>query len=344
MNTEAEQDLDELRGLVADVLGDASTTLAAWDRLAGSDLTLVSVPESSGGSGGTLIEAAVVLAATAEAGFSLPLPETAWLAGWLAASSGRTAPAGPVTLVVGHDVQVEHRPDGRHLAGALDQIAWIDQATEVHVVLPEHGGVAVLHAGTDAPDLSPLGLPRGRLTLDHLVPHSSWHPLPRPAADVVAELELRTALARTVQISGACRATLDMTVRYAAERVQFGRPLSKYQVIQHYLARIAAQAHAVGIAARAAVEAFASVGADAAAEVHSAKAVASVGVEDVTSLAHQVHGAIGTTLEHGLHRRTMNLWAWRDDAGNEFEHASAIAAPDVAEDLWNHLVPTGADR
>lgn len=32
--------------------------------------------------------------------------------------------------------------------------------------------------------------------------------------------------------------------------------------------------------------------------------------------AHQVHGAIGTTLEHALHRFTKPLLAWRSEFGS----------------------------
>jgi len=30
-----------------------------------------------------------------------------------------------------------------------------------------------------------------------------------------------------------------------------------------------------------------------------------------------VHGAIGFTHEHSLHRLTRRLWSWRDEFGNE---------------------------
>jgi acyl-CoA dehydrogenase len=37
----------------------------------------------------------------------------------------------------------------------------------------------------------------------------------------------------------------------------------------------------------------------------------------VAEIAHQVHGAIGFTHEHSLHRLTRHLWSWRDEFGNE---------------------------
>jgi len=55
------------------------------------------------------------------------------------------------------------------------------------------------------------------------------------------------------------------------------------------------------------------------------------------AIAHQVHGAIGFTDEHILHRFTRRLWAWRDDFGSESEWAvglGALVAANGADQLW----------
>jgi acyl-CoA dehydrogenase len=54
-------------------------------------------------------------------------------------------------------------------------------------------------------------------------------------------------------------------------------------------------------------------------------------------IAHQVHGAIGFTREHPLHRFTTRLWAWRDEFGAE-EHWAAVAGEIASGDrLWQFL-------
>ncbi len=58
-------------------------------------------------------------------------------------------------------------------------------------------------------------------------------------ASVVAEYECRGAWARSVQLIGALDAAADSSVRHCRERVQFGRPLSKLQSVQHTLAVMA---------------------------------------------------------------------------------------------------------
>lgn len=335
-------DTAELLDLVLDVVGAEASTYGAWQRLAEGGFTGVSLPEHLGGSGGTLADAAAVLLATARAGVSLPLLETTWIVGWLATSAEVRAPSEPVTwAVAGDTLAARRRGDSWDLSGTLPSVPWRHAASSVYVVLPEAAQVAVLRLG--AADLASVGpgVPIGSLTVDATVGPEDVFGLHGKVADTLAELALRRALGRSLQIAGGCAAVLDIALRYARERVQFGRPLGGHQVIQHYLARVAAQSYAVDQAATAALSAFESDGIGAAAAVHAAKAVAADSVGEVTTLVHQVVGAIGTTKEHPLHRFTMALWDWREDSGSEFSHAEALAEAALTDDagLWAFLAP-----
>ena len=167
-----------------------------------------------------------------------------------------------------------------------------------------------------------------------LAGRTSWPPLP-PEVDGFALM----ALARAAQLRGAMEQVLSMSLRYAGERVQFGRPLKRFQAIQHYLAEIAGEAAATGAAVDAAAEAgtpFAFA---------AAKARASQAAGPVARLAHQVHGAIGYTAEHDLHQWTKRLWAWRDECGNEahwWQVLGAEAARGGGAALWPTMVAAGA--
>ena len=146
------------------------------------------------------------------------------------------------------------------------------------------------------------------------------------------------ALARAAQLRGAMEQVLAMSLRYASEREQFGRPLARFQAIQHHLAEIAGEAAATG----AAVDAAAQVGTPFA--VAAAKARASQAAGTVARLAHQVHGAIGYTVEHDLHIWTTRLWAWRDEFGNEahwWQVLGAEAARGGGAALWPVMVTAG---
>ena len=68
------------------------------------------------------------------------------------------------------------------------------------------------------------------------------------------KLRLFGAAMRSAQIAGAYR-VLDITLQYTQERVQFGKPISKFQAIQHNLAMLAAHSAAANAAADMAAEA-----------------------------------------------------------------------------------------
>ncbi len=71
--------------------------------------------------------------------------------------------------------------------------------------------------------------------------------------------------------------------------------------------------------------------------VASAKIRAGEAATRAAEIAHQVHGAIGYTEEHQLHRFTLRLWAWRDEFGSETEWASWVGAAVArigGEGLW----------
>lgn len=77
-----------------------------------------------------------------------------------------------------------------------------------------------------------------------------------------------------------------------------------------------------------------------------ALAIARIRVAEATGIvvetAHQVHGAIGFTREHGLHHLTRRLMAWRDDHGGEAHWAAALGAHLAARGpLWELM--TGDD-
>ena len=69
----------------------------------------------------------------------------------------------------------------------------------------------------------------------------------------------------------------------------------------------------------------------------AAKCRSSEGVEKVTRLSHQVHGAIGFTYEYGLHFYTKRLWSWRDEYGSAVEWGSFlgdIALKNNSDNIW----------
>jgi acyl-CoA dehydrogenase len=153
--------------------------------------------------------------------------------------------------------------------------------------------------------------------------------------DVVNPMAVRAwgALARSAQIAGALERILAMTVQHAQDREQFGRPIAKFQALQHGAATIAGELAATRAALEAAVEAPGRV------TIAIAKAISSGAVGPATRFAHQVHGALGFTDEHPLYHYTTRLWSWRDEFGSEEEWSIEIGrrAAAAGAGLWEAL-------
>jgi butyryl-CoA dehydrogenase len=102
-------------------------------------------------------------------------------------------------------------------------------------------GFRGLHVGRAIEKMGVWALPTSELALDDcFVPDS--HRLSKAEGD--GETHLRKLLAEIRIITGAmangvARAALTEAVRYSAERKQFGKPINRYQAIQHKLAEMA---------------------------------------------------------------------------------------------------------
>jgi len=155
---------------------------------------------------------------------------------------------------------------------------------------------------------------------------AEWIPVTEPAFAYLA-------LARAVASAGCQARLLELTLQYANEREQFGRPIARFQAIQHNLAVMAGEVAAAGRAADAAVDALNADRFEFEVAVAKARVGEAAGV--VAEIAHQVHGAMGYTHEHQLHHYTRRAWAWRDEYGSETVWQRR---------LGRHLAAAGADR
>jgi acyl-CoA dehydrogenase len=319
-----------------------------WSALAEAGLTGVGLPEEAGGSGGELGDAVAIVATLARGGAAVPVAEQLLVAGpaLVAAGVEHTAFDQPLTIALADAVTARASDDGDGpgrflLTGTATDVAWAGVATRVAVLTAPPAGLdGALLALVDAAGLPAssavnlAGEPRGSLVLDG-VPATGAVLTPAQAGS----LRARYALARAVQLSAALEQVLAWTVRYAGERVQFGRPLGRFQAIQMELAEMAGEVTAAAAVTDAAVQALAA-GEDPVPAAAAAKVRTGIAVEVVARLAHQVHGAIGFTQEYRLHHLTRRLWSWRDEAGSELYWSRVLGERLLAgggDDLWPAL-------
>jgi acyl-CoA dehydrogenase len=280
-----------------------------------------------------IADAAAILREAGRFAVPLPLAETV-LARWLLAGAGIDVPEGPLAfLPIDHgDLTLRREGSGLRLTARVASVPWARHARGIAVLV--EGQVALLSPQSldPRPGKSLAGEPRDDLSIDAVA--DAVKPAPR---NVDRALLYRLgALGRAVLMAGAMEEVLRITVQYANDRVQFGRPIGKFQAIQQQLAMLAENVAAAGVIAAAAVEAAAGQG-DFAFTVAAAKSRVGEAAGKVAETAHQVHGAIGFTHEHRLHHLTRRLWSWRDEFGVESEWSielGRIAAARGADDLW----------
>jgi alkylation response protein AidB-like acyl-CoA dehydrogenase len=142
-----------------------------------------------------------------------------------------------------------------------------------------------------------------------------------PAIKAIINME---GLARAAETVGVMRAVLEMTVAYAKERVQFGRPIGSFQAIQHYLADMWVDTlGARSLVMRAAWKLATGRPSDEATGM--AKVMVGKAGRKATTTAHRIFGAIGFTMEHDLHLYHRRALANDPILGNSDFHYEQIA-------------------
>ena len=343
--------MNELRGILADtatrLLGTQVTKESVqaaeegawpaglWTALESNGLTRALVPEARGGAGGTWGDAHVLLLAAGRFTAPVPLAETI-LAGAVLAAAGLDVPDGTLTVAPvrpGERLALEGAGATSRLRGVATRVPWGAAATHAAVVA---------HAG-EVPHVALVATASAQVTPGRslaLEPRDTLEFAGAPVLACTPVADARVvwrpgALVRAVQMAGALETLLAQSVRYANERVQFGRSVGKFQAVQQQLAVLAEHVAAAGMAAAGACRA--AERGDAAFEIAAAKLRAGDAAEVGTAIAHEVHGAIGFTYEHALHFATRRLWAWRAEFGDETHWARVLGEGVLArgaDALW----------
>jgi acyl-CoA dehydrogenase len=319
---------------------------ALWGAVEDAGLPLALVPETKGGAGLSPHVAANLIRRSAFHSVPLPLAETI-VANALWTDAGGEVVAGAVTLAPGNPqdrVTLIPGAAGATLQGIARHVAWGKQAPTVLVLARDAGGkpflcrVATNRTRSYKPRRNVAYEPREDVEFDG-VQLARIDVLPAPSWLGADGLMPFGAAIRVQQLIGGMERCMDHALSYANERVQFGRPIAKFQAIQHMLA-VAAGHFAAASAAGDALTESPRLGDDASA-VAIAKSRCGEAAGTVAALCHQVHGAMGFTQEHPLHYATRRLWSWRDEWGAEpwwQEKIGRMICEQGGEGFWPLLV------
>ncbi len=336
-----------LRDSVRAFLAGPPRGTSPWHGLTELGVTEIPFPERFGGAGFTLKDVSVVTHELGRSLSGLPYLSSVCLAGAVLAHSGSDAgraehlpaiAAGSRTaaLVAGHpfgDTSIEatsHPSGGVALCGTADFVVGGD-CVDLLVVVARTGSEHVLAVvDADAPGVSrntleslDLTRPLTRVTFSDAVAHDV-------GGARVAEGLLRAQASAVVAVAseqvGAAEACLEMSVDHARTREQFGRRIGSFQAIKHRLADMLVTIEL----ARAAVLDAASADSRPLDDFHAAASTARVLASRAFTFAAeesiQIHGGIGFTWEHPLHRYFRRAKSTEVLFGTAAEHREIVAS------------------
>ncbi|MBA3377217.1 MAG: acyl-CoA/acyl-ACP dehydrogenase [Actinobacteria bacterium] len=283
----------------------------SWKQLAELGWTGVSIAEENGGAGLTFVEDAVLFEELGRALYKGPFFSTVAV----------TLPALPADL----SAEVAAGEASWTLAfGPL--VPDLDTADRIAIV----GGDGIYELeGAEREVLStsdetrPVGVVRG------------GEPGRRLAdAGILEEIRNRTLAALAIESCGVARRALEYAVEHAQTREQFGKPIGVYQAVSHPLADGYTRLELARSLSLWAAWCVAQENAQAAIACAAAKAFASEAAVQVCETSIQVHGGIGFTWEHVLHRLYKRaLWI------ESFAASSSTLRAEVAASLLETTSP-----
>lgn len=276
-----------------------------WQEFVASGFLDAHVPEAAGGAGLGLAQLFPLLLLLGEHAVPLPVGQTMVARGLLAGSGGASAPDAAI-LIAGVS---NHFPGG---------------ASATHALVEGDDGLGLAEISGDGID--PFGAGSASLLRDARTGE--------PVEGSTSTLLLAAAAVESALMAGAMARILEMSLRYAGERQQFGRPLGKFQAIQQQLAVLAEQVISAQVAARAA---FGGARFEEA-RVAAAKVRVNEAAGHICAIAHAIHGAIGATEEFDLQLYTRRLKQGQLAFGSETFWAARLGRLRISAS-----VPTTAD-
>lgn len=276
-----------------------------WTSLNESGFVDAMLPEAAGGAGLGLAQAFPLICAAGEYAMPLPFAETMLARGMLGGQDIAVPTSGAIVLAPPSNLV----PGARHA-----ELALVDRGGAPTLVKMHAGGDDLFSTGASTV------IEQGETVAS----------LPSEPDRVL----LSAAAVAAALMAGAMARVLEMSLRHASERQQFGRSLGKFQAIQQQLAVLAEQVLSAQVAARNAFvgDAFDPV------RVAAAKCRTNEAAGIVCNIAHAIHGAIGVTAEFDLQLYTRRIKQWQLAFGSEVYWGARLGMARIAS-----TVDTSAD-
>ncbi len=241
--------------------------------------------------------------------------------------AGRVVPSVAVPAgMCSHDFEPTVRLDGGTLTGALSAIPAPDGATELLLPAIQDGQVRIVRSPVEAAELVPLsGVDVTRPSVD-VVFNGAPATVPASGADAATLWQDMLRLLEgmvAVEQAGLATAMLADSVRYATERIQFGRPICTNQAVRHQLAEAWINTQEAQAISMYVLNCLAEDDPDLAVAVAVARAFCADASRRTAETAVQIHGGMGFAWETPVHlglKRAIGDALWLGTPGSHRRH------------------------
>lgn len=326
---------DHVTKEVVDILEQGDWSKETWSLFEENGMISVAISEQQGGAGGDLDDLLNLVRLTGKYAAPIPFAETTFANVLLETNNLKT-----VDQIATYSLQEGLVLQNNRITGTLHNVPWARYAGYLVALVQSNQGIqlalvdlahAVIHPGSNL-----ASEPRDTVIFDNVEAQSS---AVLTDEQVFYAKSIETAF-KIALMTGAIEKINELSVQYSKEREQFGRPIHRFQLVQHQITQLAGET-AIAIAAFNNVSALVQSN-TLLHEIAYARIRFEDAITTVATVSHQLHAAIGTTHEHALHQYTRRLWALRDEGfGCDFwsEHvANYLLHHD--DELWAYLTRT----
>jgi alkylation response protein AidB-like acyl-CoA dehydrogenase len=336
----------------AAVTGGEPVAAAVLERLAPLGWTGLVLPEEVGGAEGTLVDLCLVLEELGRRGVSTPLICSTVAARLMLAAGGAEAHAELLAGVaegtaivsvaqlspgVGDEwstvpATAKATSTGWTLDGSFSLVAYGDEADAILVPADLEGrGLSIVMLAREQVEASRQrvvgGHPRSAVRVSgiEITNAAVLQPVTGTAEDLLADARDLSALLLSAHAVGACEGALQLSVTWAKDRQQFGRPIGSFQTVSNRCADMRIGIDAARLLTWEAAWAVDESRAEAGARVATAKAYLNDVSDVVVVNSHQVHGALGYSTEYPLHVLTRAIKAFQTSFGTSRTQLDRVA-------------------
>jgi alkylation response protein AidB-like acyl-CoA dehydrogenase len=309
---------------------------AVWSAMAEQGWLALEVPEDEGGLGMGMVEVAVLCEQIGRHLVAAPYLSTILTLGALGGPGAKDQPATAPwreALAAGTMVGcVAYVPRPYALGVVAHDSSVLLTGEAGPTVFAPSADVAIVATDADifAVDLAAQGRPQPLPAMDRTreLGTLSFQATPAlrigDAADAALLLD-RAATGCSAEMLGAADRVLSMTVDYAKDRVQFGKPIGSFQAVKHQLADALVDVEGMRSTAYYAAWCAAAGDGERSLAASMAKSWCSDASRRVMAAGLQVHGGIGFTWEHDMHLYVKRAQLDQVSFGDAALHRDRIA-------------------